>query len=74
MTLYNSAITLGTAAQVVVPGGTSSVKVYLHKQMTRNFPVPVPSLITCGESTPLTRIQRANGLRERPKNTAEEWT
>lgn len=30
MTLYNSAITLGTAAQVVVPGGTSPVKVYLH--------------------------------------------
>ena len=30
MTLYNSAITLGTAAQVLVPGGTSPVKVYLH--------------------------------------------
>ena len=30
MTLYNLAITLGTAAQVVVPGGTSPVKVYLH--------------------------------------------
>jgi len=30
MTLHNSAVTLGTAAQLVVPGGTSPVKVYLH--------------------------------------------
>lgn len=30
MTLYNSAVTLGTAAQMVVPAGVSPVKVYLH--------------------------------------------